>query len=883
MHLYRKLAGSLILLFSTCQIWSQKSLVDSNAYSSWPSFRMIEISNNGNYVFYETNKDNHLFLRSTNGKWKGDYQHAGSPHFTQNSKWLVYQINDSLCLLNLENDQVEYIEGITGSFQLLPYDKNNDILIYKQTKDPDQLHIRQINSTKQNTFPTPEKYWYDTTTKVFTFLTKEGQDENIIYHLKYSKLTEDSITDFWQGPDIKNLVFSEDKTQMFFLTEDTKRERSIWYYNFGNTRPVKLLDDHSSRIDSGLKIENILGLNKDQTRLVFTLTKSTKTAPPPSGVDIWNYRDPKLQSQQLYELGSGASAKVNKATINLADGAMDRLEHENEQIFDSYSHSLVNNWGLLLHMGKGDHSYEWNWNDEAKASVYLLSMKDGKRRLIYTNVAPYCYFTLSPDEKYIVFYDPKKSGYYTFEVSTGIIRNITNGIHTKWTDLNSDWPSAKYMAVGVAGFTKDRRFVLIYDQYDIYKVDLSGTITPVSLTKGYGRSHHIIFKIASGQDKNSFTSTEKIILEAFNKDNKDAGFYSTFLENQNGPDSLTMQPFKFDILAKARDTNSYLLLQQDAKSFPNIVFSPNLKDFTPLSDLHPEKQYNWLTSELVIWRLPSGSLCQGILYKPENFDPHKKYPLIINYYEQISDRLHQFLTPEPSYADINIPFFVSNGYLVFTPDIYYKIGEPGRSAFTTVTSAATALIKRGYIDSGKIGLQGTSFGGFETNYIIAHTNMFAAAMSSSGMTDFVSIYGSIIGNGSSRQRQYELYRDRMGATLWQIPDLYIENSPVLRANLITTPLLMMANKNDADVPYQQGIELFTALRRLRKKVWMLQYDGQGHGLFGKPRNDLTIRQFQFFNYYLKNSLPPKWMTIGVPADRKGIDDGFDLDTSGAKP
>jgi dipeptidyl aminopeptidase/acylaminoacyl peptidase len=194
------------------------------------------------------------------------------------------------------------------------------------------------------------------------------------------------------------------------------------------------------------------------------------------------------------------------------------------------------------------------------------------------------------------------------------------------------------------------------------------------------------------------------------------------------------------------------------------------------------------------------------------------------------------------------------------------------------------LAKRSYVDAKRMGLQGHGFGGFETNYIITHSNLFAAAMSASGVTDFVSAYGSIIGDGSSRQRQYELYRDRIGASLWERPDLYIENSPVFWADRVTTPLLMMTNYNDGDVPCQQGIEFFTALRWLGKKAWMLQYDGEGHQIYSKTaQEDLTIRMAQFFEYYLKGEPPPKWMTIGVPAKLKGIDIGLEIDESGVKP
>ena len=125
----------------------------------------------------------------------------------------------------------------------------------------------------------------------------------------------------------------------------------------------------------------------------------------------------------------------------------------------------------------------------------------------------------------------------------------------------------------------------------------------------------------------------------------------------------------------------------------------------------------------------------------------------------------------------------------------------------------------------------------------------------------------------------ERSQGRLGATPWEAQDLYISNSPIFRADKITTPLLMMNNKQDGTVPFAQGVEFFMALRRLGKRVWMLQYDGGYHSLDSRTKDaeDYTIRMMQFFDHYLKGAPAPKWMTRGIPANRKGIDDGLQID------
>jgi dipeptidyl aminopeptidase/acylaminoacyl peptidase len=273
---------------------------------------------------------------------------------------------------------------------------------------------------------------------------------------------------------------------------------------------------------------------------------------------------------------------------------------------------------------------------------------------------------------------------------------------------------------------------------------------------------------------------------------------------------------------------------------------------------------------------------QGVLYKPEDFDPNRKYPVILHYYSRKSQEANTFHAPGRENGHLDIAWFVSRGYLVFTPDIHYKIGELGQSAVNSVVGAAKHLSQFSWVDAKKMGLQGHSLGGYETNYIITQTNLFAAACSSSGLSDIISNYLGFLGLHTNHD-WYENRICRIGATLWEKPDLYIKNSPVFQLDKVTTPLLTVANKNDLNVSFDQGVALFTALRRLGKKVWMLQYDEGDHGVDGKSRIDYTLRMTQFFDHYLKGAPAPRWMTRGIPAKLKGIDNGLTLDAAGIEP
>lgn len=274
---------------------------------------------------------------------------------------------------------------------------------------------------------------------------------------------------------------------------------------------------------------------------------------------------------------------------------------------------------------------------------------------------------------------------------------------------------------------------------------------------------------------------------------------------------------------------------------------------------------------------------EGIIYKPEDFDPSRQYPLITYFYEKRSDSYRNYHIPRPSASIVNPSYLVSNDYIMFVPDIVYDEGKPGASAYNCIVSGVEALEELGYIDRDNIGIQGQSWGGYQVAYLVTVTNKFKAAMAGAPVSNMTSAYGGIRWkSGLSRAFQYERTQSRLGKNLWDGFDLYIENSPLFGIPKIETPLLMMHNDNDGAVPYYQGIEMFMGMRRLQKPVWLLVYNEEAHNLKKvKNRQDLSIRMMQFFDYYLKGKPAPKWMTKGVPRVQKGKDLGYGLENTRA--
>ena len=298
-----------------------------------------------------------------------------------------------------------------------------------------------------------------------------------------------------------------------------------------------------------------------------------------------------------------------------------------------------------------------------------------------------------------------------------------------------------------------------------------------------------------------------------------------------------------------------------------------------VSDANPQqKDYLWGSAELVEWTSNDGVELQGMLFKPDGFDPADEYPMLVYFYERMSDGLYAWRTPRPGSSSVSVPFYVSRGYVVFIPDIPYEIGYPGESALDAVVPGVLGILDDGYVDRDRIGVQGHSWGGYQIAYMITKTNLFAAAEAGAPVSNMTSAYGGIRWQtGMSRMFQYEQTQSRIGGSLWEATSEYLHNSPLFYADKIRTPLLMMHNDDDGAVPWYQGIELFVALRRLHKPAWLLNYNGEGHGLSRNAnRKDWALRMQQFFDHYLQDAPAPVWMEKGIAAVDKGRTLGTEL-------
>lgn len=592
-------------------------------------------------------------------------------------------------------------------------------------------------------------------------------------------------------------------------------------------------------------------------------------------VDIWNWKDPYLQPMQL-EQAEDERERSYRAVVHL-DEERRVVQLATAEVPEV---QLGTNGDADVALGVSVLPYRQliSWDSPEYRDIYRIDVVTGERELIMeqTQARP----ELSPQASYAAWYDNRERAWFARDIESGGVVNLTASIdHPLYDELHDrPYPARAY---GTAGWTEGDETLLVYDRYDIWAVDPTGEAPPRSITEGVGRAEELQFRVVDlDPEEEALDPSEPLLLSAFHFHAKSAGFYRERIVGDGRPERLAYGDYAFSRPTRAEDDARLLFTRQSFQEFPDLWISPpDFTDARRLSDANPwQSDFLWGTAELVEWRSSEGTPLQGILYKPENFDASRKYPMMVYFYERLSDNLNRYHLPVPGSSSINISFYVSRGYLVFVPDIPYEIGFPGESAMQAVVPGVLNLVAQGFVDEDAIGVQGHSWGGYQIAYMVTRTDLFAAAEAGAPVANMTSAYGGIRwGSGMSRMFQYERTQSRIGQTLWDGTLKFIENSPLFFAPKIETPLLMMHNDEDTAVPWEQGIELFVTMRRLGKPVWMINYNGAPHGLReDHNRRDWAIRMQQFFDHYLKGAPAPVWLAEGVPAVLKGRTLGLEL-------
>lgn len=726
-----------------------------------------------------------------------------------------------------------------------------------------ELMIRYLSNNQKRSILLVNEYVISKYGNVAAIKTtkKNGDTKSHAFVLQLTAQTNKIDTVLKTFNDAKSFVFDDAGKQLVFVAErdSTKKESQkfykIYYYQTG-LDSAKLLAD---RYTKGLPVKHTISefaaidFSESGKRLFIgtsLLLPAKDTSLPEferAGVDVWNYNDDDLMPVQL----KNVEADTRKSYLARFDFESNTIVPLANDKFPRIQQTLEGDGDVFYTNSDFGKRIAKQWQGFTFSDLYTINPNTGETKLILANYKGNVYPSYTG--KYLLIYEDKKRVYTMYNAATQKLSAIATDIKFPLYDEDNDVPDDPN-PYGIAKWMEGDKYVLINDRYDVWKVATDGVEKSIPLT--FGRFNKIEYRYASVDNDEQFIKNDATLLfRIFDQKDKGAGLAQLNLKSKM---SLTLI-FKEAVslgagggfgggsgILKAKNANLLAFTKESFETSPNFYTRKfNGSDEVKLSNTNPQQaNYNWGTSELFKWKAYTGKETEGILYKPEDFDAKKKYPMIVYFYERNNTTLHNYRSPAPTASALNIPFFVSRGYIVFVPDIWYKTGHPGKSSFDYIVSGTRALVKAGFVDSTKIGIQGQSWGGYQTAYVITKTNLYAAAWAGAPVVNMFSAYGGIRWeSGVTRQFQYEKTQTRLGASIWEKPELYIENSPLFHLPKVKTPLVIMSNDADGAVPWYQGIEYFTAMRRLNKPVWLLVYNGEAHNLVERRnRKDLQIRE-----------------------------------------
>lgn len=779
--------------------------------------------------------------------------------FSENSKWLVYESDEEI-----EKDKKLKHKplGTNISFMHLKSGteiKINNVLEYQfdslsnyffySISNPDGnkdgLFYRNLNEEFA-----PEYFIENKDKTIFSNLTYSDTAKVLVYTLSSIRddgFPKETTLKLW-NPNTPNL------TQIILENQKLPKDWVIYHKN-----TLKFTKD-GKRLWVGIKpISELYDPEKKEAKFNDTTLYNLDTIQNNSNLVFWHYLDKRIKTYEQTQWNK-VKDRTYPALLNLQNRKLIPIADTKIKTVE-----MCNNPNFTIGYDPTPYELESNWNYD-KFDLYRINLSNGEKKLIATELQESA--NLSPNGAYTVFY--KDSVWYIYYNEPDSVFAVTKPIKTPMHDEDNDLPE-KAQSYGFAGWFDGSNRILIYDKYDIWMFITDFPQNRYNLTAAYGRENKVQYRIVKLDPKKEFFEPiDTLLLTGFHTINKWQNFYFQDFRIL-GPEKLTYETHKFvSFLNKAKGNSSLIYSIESFSQFPDIQYVENVfkkNDSTiRISNLNSQlEKYNWGTTELISYKDSRGNELQGFVMKPENFDPKKRYPVIIHYYDRFSDYMHRFQRPALNHRP-NPIVYLNDGYVMFYPDIIYTVGYPGYSAVDALVAGAKKLIELGIADPNAIGLQGHSWSGYQTSFIITQTDFFKAACAGAPVGNMTSAYSGIrLESGLARQFQYEKQQSRIGGNLWDSLDNYIQNSPIFFAPKVKTPLLIEFGDADDAVPWSQGIELFMALRRAGKPVFMLQYEKEPH----IPRKyynkvDYARRMKEFFDHYLKGTPPPKWILEGTP-------------------
>ncbi|MDX1348651.1 MAG: prolyl oligopeptidase family serine peptidase [Putridiphycobacter sp.] len=909
-----------------------KKVINNDAYDLWNSISTIEWSADGQYFTYvigAPKNDNWLYFQNAKTLEKDSIFKGKDAAIHFQSEFAVFLIDpgyDTIRTLKLKDTKPDKLPkdslGITwlktDSLLLVPNIKSfalaekGDWIAYLSTNDdrPDcpkykkwqwlkkrkkcdrpkttghSLTVHNPLSNNKITIDRVVDYRFNQKGTILYYSTSLKGEVDTINLYALDLVTNQSVEIIKNQLDISSLTIDEGGQQIAFTTTaDTNKIKTyqLAYWTTGDTNVRILVDTNTVGLKDGWAVSEFSKtyFAKDGESIFFGTNEMVEQEPEDSlldtekaKLDVWSWTDKEIQPQQLRQL-----RRTKKETFptryNLITGKITHLTtSENESIYINTDFVSQQALGRSTDAYLKTNSWDFPW----KADYFIVDFETGEKQIILTEQA--FFPTLSPSGNYLVWYNGADSNWMATTIKTNNTVNLTENIEANFFSDNNGNPSSPFPE-GSLGWTSSDGVerVLVQSEFDIYELNPVDHTNPNPVTKSLGKASNVKYTMYHFDEDSIYINLNRCLFRGVNQKTK-AEFIVRGLDFSTpylGGDHTFLS------ISKSAASDHILYRTMTVSKYPDLILtSLNFNHSKEITHVNPQQSdYNWATVEQVYWKSYKGLELEGLLYKPENFDSTKQYPMIVYFYEKYDDRLHNYYSPRPTASIVFPTEYASNGYVVFIPNILYTPGHPAQSAYDCIVSGTDFLTTTySWIDTNKLALQGQSWGGYQTAQLITMTDKYACAMAGAPVSNMFSAYGGIRwGSGMSRMFQYEKTQSRIGCTIWDCPELYMENSPIFGLPKVKTPLLIMHNDNDGAVPWYQGIEMFMGLRRLEKPVWMLNYNGDQHNLMQNAnREDLSLRMRQFFDYYLKDEPMPLWMKNGVPAIEKGNPSNLELET-----
>lgn len=825
-------------------------------YEQWGTLSRAKISPKGNWISFSIDYSSGLdtlYLASTKNARKIAFPKAQSATFVNDTLFGCLDYDGSLKLVGLKN-HYSYCQRGVAKYVVA----DGFILLHMRTGE---LIILDL-STGQN-FSAGNVDGFSLSPDKSKLVTSAIRDSTCIVTLmaiekpnKPQQILKSSVmaySDFIWHKDSKAFVFTGSLTS-------TSRTMNcdIHFYDVIKGRLYSIDKDFTNwPANHSLATYPELLVSDDASTVFMLYTRNNKEMPPPRP-EIWNAQDKVLYA---YKKANGTFSSYSKLYF------WKPLSGEISPVGDQ------ERTGALL-LNKQLHALIYNPSDNRPAlkyyadrDFYIKNLKTGKNDLLLSKFEGRQESLLcSPTGEDIAYY--KDGNWWAYSTSSRRHSNLTGKLPAVFSDLEYDRPGSS-PAYGCAGWSADGKFIFLYDQYDVWEVAVNGKdahrITSGSENCLIYRIHNFDNPIGEGYNMGTriINRRDALIFTATTPDNALSKLY---MWNGGAMELLLGGNQKLTMLSKASETNSYIAATERYDAPPTLL---HLKKGTSTAVFRSNIQhdtYKWGKSELVEYTNAAGQILKGVLFFPSDYKAEKNYPMVVHIYERQTHHLHSYTNPSLyNAAGFNKANFTNNGYFVFYPDIIYAENTPGISALECVTAAVETVLKKYPVASGRIGLIGHSFGGYETNYIISRSSLFSAAVSGNGISDLLSCYFSVGWSyGLPNTWRFESDQFRISRPPFDNAKAYLDNSPISFVKDVNTPLLSWIGEHDTQVNPIQTMELHIALRRLGKEHVMLVYPNEGHVLVDPVnQSDLTLKIMQWFDYYLKNDLKPEWIR---PAD-----------------